>query len=277
MQQKWVLQRFATSLLLWSLTSCITPPSRYEIHQDHAPKLPVNLDHVQDAIPQHAPLSRYGNPEHYTVLGRRYWVLKTARGYHARGLASWYGMKFQGHLTSSREPYQIDQMTAAHRTLPIPTYVQVTHLNNGKRVIVKINDRGPFIGHRLIDLSYAAAQKLDMLKEGLAFVEVQVVTPSSNRFSVSHSSTTLAATHPVRLQLGVFRLLHNAEQLVARLRTITPEYPSKIQVIQTMPYPLYRVTMGPLQNAESVQQQLRAAGFVGVFMTNSAERVKPPF
>jgi len=119
--------------------------------------------------------SQRGNPPFYDVLGKRYHVLPTNAGYRARGVASWYGLDFHGLATSSGEPYDMHAMTAAHTTLPLPTWVEVTNLENGKSVIVKVNDRGPFVDNRLIDLSYAAATQLDMVRNGTARVEVRTV------------------------------------------------------------------------------------------------------
>ena len=118
-----------------------------------------------------------GNPPFYDVLGRRYYVLPTSDGYRARGVASWYGRDFHGLATSSGETYNMNAMTAAHTTLPIPTWVEVTNLENGKHVVVKVNDRGPFVDNRLIDLSYAAALQLDMVRNGTARVEVRALSP----------------------------------------------------------------------------------------------------
>jgi rare lipoprotein A len=133
-----------------------------------------------------------GNPPFYDVLGHRYYVLATSEGYHARGLASWYGRDFQGLATSSGETYNMHAMTAAHKTLPIPTWVEVTNLENGKRVVVKVNDRGPFVADRLIDLSYAAALELDMVRDGTARVEVRALG-AAGRPAPPVSSATAAA------------------------------------------------------------------------------------
>lgn len=148
--------------------------------QDSAPlphEIPPNLEKLPDAVPQAEPRSRYGNPPSYEVFGKRYHVLPTAEGYRERGHASWYGRKFQGRRTSSGEPYDMFAMTAAHKTLPLPSYVRVTNLKNGRSIVVKVNDRGPFHPGRIIDLSYTAALKLDILKHGAAPVEVEALTP----------------------------------------------------------------------------------------------------
>lgn len=130
-----------------------------------------------DAVPKVEPKSRYGNMSSYVVYGKRYYTKASSRDHLERGKASWYGKKFHGRKTSSGEPYDMHQMTAAHKTLPLPTYAMVTNLDNGRRVVVKVNDRGPFVGDRIIDLSYAAAKRLDMIESGIARVEVRSVDP----------------------------------------------------------------------------------------------------
>lgn len=139
--------------------------------------VPENLQTIPDAQPMAEPKSRYGNPPSYEIAGGRYFVLNSATGYRERGDASWYGTKFHGRRTSSGEPYDMFGMTAAHKTLPLPTYVRVTRLDNGKNVVVRVNDRGPFHAGRIIDLSYAAAAKLELLGQGSARVEVEALNP----------------------------------------------------------------------------------------------------
>lgn len=134
-----------------------------------------------DAVPVAEPRSRYGNPDSYEVRGVTYHVLDSSEGYEAEGMASWYGEAFQGRRTSSGEPYDMYAMTAAHRTLPIPTYVEVTNLENGRTAVVRINDRGPFHDGRIIDLSYAAARKLGVVGPGTARVRVRALEPASHR------------------------------------------------------------------------------------------------
>jgi rare lipoprotein A len=132
---------------------------------------------AQDAVPRAEPKSKYGNPDSYVVFGKRYYTKDSAAGHVERGVASWYGPKFHGRRTSSGEPYNMYAMTAAHKTLPLPTYARVTNLGNGRSAVVKINDRGPFHGDRVIDLSYAAANKLGVVAEGTARVEVRAIDP----------------------------------------------------------------------------------------------------
>ncbi|HPF59499.1 MAG TPA: septal ring lytic transglycosylase RlpA family protein [Candidatus Competibacteraceae bacterium] len=130
-----------------------------------------------DPVPQAEPPSRSGNPDTYVVFGRRYRVKETSEGHRETGIASWYGWDFHGRKTSSGPPFNMFELTAAHKSLPIPTYARVTNLENGRSIVVKVNDRGPFVGERIIDLSYAAAARLDMLNQGTAQVEVVALEP----------------------------------------------------------------------------------------------------
>jgi rare lipoprotein A len=141
------------------------------------PPPPAHAQDVPDAIPRLEPRALYGNPPSYDVFGKRYYVMASSVGYVERGVASWYGPGFHKELTSVREPYDMYGMTAAHKTLPLPAYVRVTNLQNGRSCVVRVNDRGPFVGNRIIDLSYTAAAKLDMLRDGTAMVEVRALQP----------------------------------------------------------------------------------------------------
>ena len=153
------------------------PPPTVQVPPRSAPPPPARLLDVPDAIPRAEPRSIYGNPPSYEVFGKRYYVMASSVGYVERGVASWYGPGFHKELTSVREPYDMYGMTAAHKTLPLPAYVRVTNLQNGRSCVVRVNDRGPFVGNRIIDLSYTAAAKLDMLRDGTAMVEVRVLQP----------------------------------------------------------------------------------------------------
>ena len=145
--------------------------------RDSAPGGSVSIpDLPGDPVPRPEPRSRYGNGPVYEVLGETYRVMDSSSGYKERGVASWYGKKFHGRLTSNREPYDMYAMTAAHKTLPLPTYVKVRNLRNDKSIIVRVNDRGPFVHNRIIDLSYAAALKLDMVSDGTSLVEVTAIS-----------------------------------------------------------------------------------------------------
>jgi rare lipoprotein A len=153
-------------------------------------------DSVPDAMPRIEPRARNGNPPFYDVFGKRYYVLSSSVGYWERGVASWYGPGFHKVRTSTGEPYDMYAMTAAHKTLPLPAYVRVTNLQNGRSIVVRVNDRGPFVGNRIIDLSYTAAAKLDMLRNGTAMVEVRTIDPSAPLPVITLSTATPAATVP---------------------------------------------------------------------------------
>lgn len=154
---------------LTQLSGCSLVNGHYQ--KDEAPNVNFDASKIPDAVPKNEPLSKYGNKS-YHIGNRHYHVLKTSKGYHARGIASWYGTKFHGRHTSSHEKYNLFAMTAASPVLPLPTYVKVKNLNNGKEVTLKVNDRGPFRSNRIIDVSYAAAKKLGFASRGIACVEV---------------------------------------------------------------------------------------------------------
>ncbi len=195
---------------------------------------PVAPESVPDAVPRSEPRSRYGNPPFYEVFGKRYYVMPSSVGYLERGVASWYGPGFHEIRTSTGEPYDMYGMTAAHKTLPLPAYVRVTNLSNGRSVVVRVNDRGPFVGNRIIDLSYTAAAKLDMLRNGTAFVEVRALDPTApagdapTLAQASPSAPPAAAPPPpagapppagtLYIQAGAFSDPANAERLAAKLR-----------------------------------------------------------
>ncbi len=140
-------------------------------------EVPRDLALLPDAEPTDEPPSRHGNPAEYEVFGQRYVTLSSSEGFEEEGMASWYGTKFHGRRTSSGEPYDMYAMTAAHKKLPLPSFVEVTHLENGKQVVVRVNDRGPFVDDRIIDLSYAAAHRLGMTDAGVAPVRIRAVGP----------------------------------------------------------------------------------------------------
>ena len=144
---------------------------------DGPPDDDLDVTHIPNATPQLEPISRYGNPAHYEVFGQKYKTMQHSLGYEAEGTASWYGRKFHGKRTSCGEPYDMYAMTAAHKSLPLPTYAKITNVKNGKEVIVKINDRGPFVKDRLIDLSYAAAKKLGIHASGTGKVKICAIDP----------------------------------------------------------------------------------------------------
>ncbi len=274
----WALSSFLAALL----GACSsTPPSRYAQTHDSAPPAPVDLAEVKEAVPRAEPRSRYGNPPSYVVRGKRYRTMSSSAGYSERGIASWYGTKFHGHRTSSGDTYDMYQMTAAHKTLPLPTYARVTNLRNGKSVVVKINDRGPFHDNRLIDLSYAAAARLGILGAGTGRVEVQSIDPS--QYAEQQRKLSAAASQPklprpdsaaavaerqntaMYLQVGAFQDRGNAERLHSELAAM--EIPANLHISEGLANQkrIYRVRIGPLQTVESadnVTQMLTGQGIL---------------
>ncbi|MBW3698036.1 septal ring lytic transglycosylase RlpA family protein [Vibrio sp. T187] len=169
------LVAISSVLILLSGCSSTEQKGRYSIDSDIAPDAPLSVEHLEDAYPKYEPYSLGGN-SNYTLRGNDYEIVRDPKGFTQSGKASWYGKKFHGHLTSNGEVYDMYSMSAAHKTLPIPSYVKVVNTDNGKSTIVRINDRGPFHEGRIIDLSYAAAYKLDVVKTGTANVEIEVIT-----------------------------------------------------------------------------------------------------
>src|SRR6187551_1900776 len=161
------------------------------------PQPPPDVLSIPDAVPRAEPRGTRGNPPFYQVFGKRYYVMASSDGWVERGTASWYGPGFHAASTSLGEPYDMYGMTAAHKTLPIPAYAEVTNLRNGRKVVVRINDRGPFVGDRIIDLSYTAAAKLDMLLAGTAPVEVRVISTRGGAGSAVPPSVPAAPPPPV--------------------------------------------------------------------------------
>ncbi len=201
---KVLLTILCISLLVLQAGCAKAPKSTHPHHmKDAAPKHPPrHLDKIPNALPRPEPLSRYGNKfkkgRSYVTKKKRYTVLQTSKGYRAKGVASWYGTKFHGRRTSSGETYNMYAMTAAHRTLPLPTYAKITNLKNGRHVIVKINDRGPFHGNRILDLSYAAAHKLGVISTGTAPVEIVSVDPRDHHGIPKHLLKQPPTKNPVK-------------------------------------------------------------------------------
>ncbi|MEO8308593.1 MAG: septal ring lytic transglycosylase RlpA family protein [Pseudomonadota bacterium] len=228
------------------------------------PPSPAAMDAIPDAVPRFEPRSTRGNPVAYEVFGKRYFVLGTADGYRERGVASWYGPTFHARPTSSGEPYDMYAMTAAHKTLPIPAYVRVTNLSNGRSIVVRVNDRGPFVANRIIDLSYTAAYKLDMTRAGTAFVEVEVITPGT----LAEAAQGVAPQPPptlqgpvLYLQAGAFGVADNANQLAGRLRR---EGIESVRVVEPdAGSNLFRVRVGPIADVatfDSTAQRIERLG-----------------
>lgn len=207
------------------------------------------------------PRSARGNPPFYEVMGKRYFVMKEAAGYVERGIASWYGPGFHEALTSNGERYDMYAMTAAHKTLPLPCYVQVTNLRNGRSVVVRVNDRGPFKDGRIIDLSYTAASKLDILRDGTAFVEVRALTQEKSPAPVTRQASAQASS--LYIQAGAFGSETNATDLLERLRTSGVEN-GFVRRDHVGGQALYRVRIGPVENVREFDRLLERLKSLGI-------------
>jgi len=211
--------------------------------------------------------SKYGNPSSYIVMGKRYYVMDSAKGFTQKGVASWYGPNFHGKRTSSGEIYNMHAMTAAHKTLPIPVYVKVKNVTNGKTAIVLVNDRGPFAHGRVIDLSYAAAKKLGVVGPGTAKVEIFALDSSKKVSRAAVSATPLKTTvqqqSNMYIQLGSFSSEDNALRLFRELK-VKKETAVVIKSATTGQGDFFRVQVGPLLDlgeASSIQNRLKRKGY----------------
>ena len=243
--------------------------------------------------------SSRGNPPFYEVFGERYYVLNTSSDYIERGIASWYGKKFHGKPTSSGEIYDMHAMTAAHKTLPLPTDVRVTNLRNGKSIVVRVNDRGPFVDNRIIDLSYSAARKLDMISTGTTFVEVEtfmgnatkapLLADSASRPTVTKAAVSIA--NPISsavaessmgttvihlyLQVGAFGDRLNAQKLQQQLNSHGIAN-VVIRYDQSREPALYRVRLGPITNVAEYDSLVKRVGGIHIkdthLVTETVER-----
>ncbi|KAA1188524.1 septal ring lytic transglycosylase RlpA family protein [Pseudohalioglobus sediminis] len=232
--------------------------TRYSQQQDAAPLQSISAADVADAVPRADPILLAGNKSPYTVNGVTYEILEDYRNYKEQGLASWYGSKFHGHETSNGEIFDLYAASAAHKTLPIPCYARVTNLDNGRSVVVRVNDRGPFHSDRLIDLSYAAAVKLGFMENGTAPVEVAVLNIAG-----VDDRRSAPGTHYRYLQLGAFSRASAAESLQADLQGFL-QVPVFVNEVDAQGRLLYRVRVGPMADTEElelVKQQLHDGGY----------------
>lgn len=259
---------YVIALLLFLLSAC-SAPTRIPIikpSQDGRPARTIDVSRVPNATPAPVVRTRAGNAPKYTVLGKTYRVLPSSHGYKERGEASWYGTKFHGRRTANGEVYDMFAMTAAHKTLPIPSYVRVTHVGNGRSIIVRINDRGPFHGNRIIDLSYAAAKKLGVIATGVARVDVVDVTPVDGAVALNPAPAYAKKYVPsvpavegplissannqgaIYLQLGAFQQSKGAESLRDKIAGVVSQ---AVNVIVGRDK-LHRVFVGPFSDRHQV-------------------------
>lgn len=249
--------RLALAGVLLALGACsnvatVSTPQKVVI-RDGVPAGDLDPASIQDAVPRPEVPGRAGNFSPYTVFGKTYEVMPSGKGYEAVGVASWYGSKFHGRKTSNGETFDAWGMTAAHKTLPIPAYVRVTNLDNGLTTVVRVNDRGPFHGDRILDLSYAAAVKLGFAQRGTAPVRIEVIDFSREEMqSVLPGAGASAAAEPenLYLQVGAFRNPGSADSFRSRVAELTGR--SVTVVSSEGQEPVHRVRIGPLPDAEEV-------------------------
>ncbi|WP_018873407.1 septal ring lytic transglycosylase RlpA family protein [Thioalkalivibrio sp. ALJ16] len=276
----------------------------YDSYSDAA-DVPQDLALIPEPVPRDEPPSRYGNPPEYEVFGQRYRTLRTSDGFEEEGIASWYGTKFHGRRTSSGETYDMYAMTAAHKSLPLPSYVQVTNLENGKQVVVRVNDRGPFVDGRIIDLSYAAAHRIDMTDAGVARVHIRAVGPGDTGGAQVAAATVpepeplavatapeptaapadpepTAVRDPARdeadsvtryVQVGAFAERHSAEQVQADLEALGFDAVRISTLERANGADLHRVRIGPLADSTAVRaitDQLQGAAHVDYRIVDGA-------
>jgi rare lipoprotein A len=238
------------------LAACGTP-RRPAVIADRAPVASVSADTIVDAIPRADPIRKAGNKSPYVINGVQYEVMQDATGYRERGVASWYGQKFHGRPTSNGEIFSVYGVTAAHKTLPIPSYVRVTNRNNDRSLVVRVNDRGPFHADRIIDLSYAAAIKLGFAEQGTAPVDVeliQVAGVKDLRTAAAGSPWKDASSEPERatiLQIGAFGTQKAAQRQVDKIRNITDQAVS-ISQLGSGNNILFRVRIGPVSDSRTL-------------------------
>ncbi len=273
------ISRFAVlSVILVLLAACASAPStststasggkasssanhgRYSIAQDRAPTRALDVSMIREVVPVRLNRTMAGNRSPYTVNGKSYNVMATEEGYREIGLASWYGEKFHGHKTSNGEVFDMYQVSAAHKSLPIPSFVKVTNLENNRSIVVRVNDRGPFHNDRILDLSYAAAYKLGFADRGTARVQVEALTP--NLYNQQQSPARIVATNTSAagssgkyLQVGAFSDLQAAQQVSDKVQQITSK-PVFIRSIQSAnsPQPLHRVRVGPIADPQELDR-----------------------
>jgi rare lipoprotein A len=262
-------------LAMAALAACVSAPPPPEPSPEitpppviTAPPAPPAPDSVPDAIPRVEPRSRGGNPPFYDVFGKRYYVLSSSSGYWERGVASWYGPGFHKVRTSTGEAYDMYAMSAAHKTLPLPAYVRVTNLQNGRSVVVRVNDRGPFVGNRIIDLSYTAAAKLDMLRNGTAMVEVRSIDPAAPPPLAASSTDAPVVNPPVAnptlfVQAGAFSDPANAQRMADKLRG--GSYGNVfVRDDQIAGRRMYRVRIGPVRDVAEFDRVVAALEHAGI-------------
>jgi rare lipoprotein A len=241
----------------WRDDTSLSQSERYRQRNDSTPDIrDVDFSRIPEPVPVAEPPSRYGNKSPYTVNGQTYRVLPGAAGYDERGIASYYGAKFNGYKTSNLETYDMYKFTAASKVLPLPSFARVTNLENGKSVIVRVNDRGPFVPNRIIDLSLAAAVRIGIWPKGTGLVEVQGIDPAHPEAEPAPPAAVTPRTGRQPLlyvQVGAFADAANAERLATRLRGLKLG-PVRVIVAGVNGRTLRRVQIGPLPSVDIVDR-----------------------
>jgi len=232
----------------------------------------VPPDIPPDPVPRKEARSRHGNGPVYEVFGQNYKVMNTSYGYQETGVASWYGKKFHGNPTANGEIYDMYQMTAAHKALPLPTYVRVRNLRNNKTIVVRVNDRGPFVDNRIIDLSYSAALKLDMIRDGTSLVEVTAISfdPPPQRRQAERSASKAAtsvepqkSSNKIYVQVGAFGDKNNAGRRLNLLREHGINKAFVHEESGRLPA-LYRVRVGPIAGVDQYDMVVAELERIGI-------------
>ena len=257
--------------LMGALAACSsapapTPPSsssRYSIEQDRAPSGHLDIASIPEVVPEPFARTLAGNRSPYTVLGKTYHVMVTEDGYNERGIASWYGEKFHGHKTSNGEVFDMYKVSAAHKSLPIPSFLRVTNLDNNRSLVVRVNDRGPFHGDRIVDLSYAAAFKLGYADRGTARVQLEAIIPDgvvvdraagNNNNTLSQQTLRVASTGDKYIQVGAFADINSAREMSDKLRAMTNR-PVFIRSLDSANSGvLHRVRIGPVNDTSEIRR-----------------------
>lgn len=247
------MKSLLVALLAIAISACssLAPESssRYQHARDFTPQPIENVQALAEPIPKAEPMSSRGNAPRYRVWGKEYQVITPPADFREQGIASWYGMKFHGHETSNGEIYDVYQFTAAHKSLPLPSYVRVTRVDNGASVVVRVNDRGPFHEQRVIDLSYAAAVKLDVHRQGIAEVIVELLqAPLTTSVRWVQVGAVSQRDSALRLQQQLITLLHDTPWAV------TVNEPAQTELSQAPG--LYRVRIGPVSDGADLEQLL---------------------
>ena len=259
-----IRKRILLVLLLSAISACSIAPQKSATSS----RSQAELAKIPDAVPKVEPRSKHGNMRTYEVFEKRYYVLESGDGFTQKGIASWYGPKFHGKKTSNGEVYDMYAMTAAHKTLPLPSYLEGKNLENGRKIIVRVNDRGPFHDNRVVDLSYTAAIKLGMIAEGTALVEIRAINPRTHRGGGSPVRTRPEKPGKSKvldfyIQVGVFSEFNNAERLKYKLQVLNT--PITVEPTMLDSGVAFRVKIGPLNNIEVADEIVTRLGLFDIY------------